>query len=296
MRFEFPMRGETKTLTSALRSEVLGGFISLADGVTHYEIIGSLDAPVVVLLHGFSVPKFIWDPTFGRLAEAGYRVLRYDLFGRGYSDRPHLRYNLELFTRQLVDLLDALDIRSCRAVLGLSMGGVVAANFAVQHRDRLEKLGLFAPAGFPLELPGGIQLLTSVGLGELFLSVISEKQFEKFVNGSIFDPAEVSLVVEKYRPQMRIKGFRRALLSTMRAGVAEGGLPVYRRLGTYTDLPVLLVWGEEDRTVPFKFNSVFRSLVPQTKFHPIPGGGHIPHVRQADEVTPIILEFLDGEE
>ena len=64
-----------------------------------------------MLIHGFSVPYFIFDPTFNFLTKAGWRVLRYDLFGRGFSDRPHVRYNIDLFVRQLKELLDALNIK-----------------------------------------------------------------------------------------------------------------------------------------------------------------------------------------
>jgi pimeloyl-ACP methyl ester carboxylesterase len=56
-----------------------------------------------VLIPGFSVPYVIWDPTFEDLVEKGFRVLRYDLFGRGYSDRPDAIYDLELFDRQLMN-------------------------------------------------------------------------------------------------------------------------------------------------------------------------------------------------
>ena len=145
----FQCEGKSEPLTPALRREVGGSYIALADGITHYQIAGPDDAPLVVMLHGFSVPNFIWDPTFDALAQAGYRVLRYDFFGRGYSDRPHLDYDLDLFTRQLVDLLDALEIETCRAVFGLSMGGVVAADFAVQHRETAGKAGAVCTRRLP---------------------------------------------------------------------------------------------------------------------------------------------------
>jgi len=296
MRFEFPMRGETQSLTPELRQKVGGSYITLPDGITHYEMAGPDDGPVVALIHGFSVPFFIWDPTFDALVKAGYRVLRYDMFGRGYSDRPYLEYDLDLFTRQLADLLDALEIAKCLAVFGLSMGGLVAANFAVLHRERLEKLGLFDPAGFPLDFPAIMRWFLMPGVGEVFFSLLSEKRYEQIMSTSIFDPSEVQLVIDRYRPQMKIKGFRRAILSTMRNGTPELGLEIYKQLGEMEDLPVLLVWGEDDHTVPFKFSKVLCSMVKQIEFHPIAGGGHTPHYRQADEVNPIVLRFLGEEE
>jgi pimeloyl-ACP methyl ester carboxylesterase len=294
MPFEFPMRDETRTLTSEQREGIEGDFIQLKDGTVHYEIGGPEGAPVVVLVHGFSVPYFIWDPTFDALVAAGFRVLRYDLFGRGYSDRPHLQYDLACFTRQLTQLLDALDIEKCRAVCGLSLGGLIAADFAVQQSDRIEKLVLVDPAGFPVAVPRMLRIATLPLVGELTFSLISQSRLESLI-GSIFDPSEVALVIDRYRPQMEIRGFRRAILSTFRAGVAENGIPVYRHLGQISGLEIFLVWGTEDKAVPFHFSKVFLSLVPETEFKPIEGAGHIPHYQQAEEVTPLLMEFLSDE-
>jgi pimeloyl-ACP methyl ester carboxylesterase len=172
------------------------------------------------------------------------------------------------------------------------MGGVVAANFAVHFPDRLEKLVLVDPAGFPLDVPAAVKILLLPGVGEAVFSMVGEKRMEEIIGGSLFDPSEVALVIDRYRPQMAFHGFRRAILSTIRAGTAEQGVPVYRQLGRLADLPVLLFWGDEDKAVPFHFSKVFLSLVPHTQFHPVCGAGHIPHYQQADQVNPVIREFL----
>ena len=104
----FPYREETQELNDVTRKNAAGSFIQLADGVTHYEMGGKEPGDPVVLIHGFSVPYFIYDPTFKFLTEAGFRVLRYDLYGRGFSDRPAGRYDMDLFVNQLSQLLDAL--------------------------------------------------------------------------------------------------------------------------------------------------------------------------------------------
>ena len=75
--------------------------------MTHYQLAGPPAVHTVVLVHGFSVPYYIWDPTFDGLVAAGFRVLRYDLFGRGWSDRPDARYDPNFFDEQLVQLLGA---------------------------------------------------------------------------------------------------------------------------------------------------------------------------------------------
>jgi pimeloyl-ACP methyl ester carboxylesterase len=292
MKIELPMRGETKVLSPEARASLPGEFIQLTDGFVHYELSGPENGPVVILIHGFSVPFFIWDPTFEVLSRSGYRVLRYDLFGRGYSDRPHVSYDKDLFDRQLVGLLDELGIERCLAVIGLSMGGVIASNFAVRYPDRVDKLILVDPAGFPLKVPLIVNLLLVPPLGELLFGLVSGKTLERVVGDVFYDPNHVHSFAQMYRPSMQYKGFRRALISTIREGVVRDSLDVYRKLGQMDTPPVLLFWGEQDMTVPFKFSTVFISLVPRTKFFPIRASGHIPHYEHASQVNPVLLEFL----
>src|SRR3972149_4507577 len=149
----FPYLNETRELNDLTRKEAdSGAFISLSDGVTHYEISGPLHGQVVVLVHGFSVPYYIYDPTFEFLTQAGLRVLRYDLFGRGWSDRPRAKYNVHFFVKQLMDLLDAVQFGQVNLV-GLSMGGPITTAFIDQYPGRVNKHILIDPAGAkPIDL------------------------------------------------------------------------------------------------------------------------------------------------
>src|SRR5579872_7227065 len=88
---------ETEDLSDAARRGTGGSYVRLSDGVTHYELAGPENARTVVLVHGFSVPYYLWDPTFTALVKAGMRTLRYDLYGRGYSDRPAEIYDADLY-------------------------------------------------------------------------------------------------------------------------------------------------------------------------------------------------------
>ena len=92
---------ETKTLNQALRTQLGGTYIRLSDGITHYKLEGPEDAKVVVLVHGGTIPIWTWDRQFRALRDAGFRVLSYDTFGRGYSDRPDITYDQALYRKQL---------------------------------------------------------------------------------------------------------------------------------------------------------------------------------------------------
>src|ERR1044071_7303856 len=79
---------EIKAMDDEARKNVPGQFIKLSEGFTHYEMSGADTGKVVILVHGFSVPYYIWDATYDSLAQNGFHVIRYDEFGRGFSDRP----------------------------------------------------------------------------------------------------------------------------------------------------------------------------------------------------------------
>ncbi|MDH4110684.1 MAG: hypothetical protein OEW35_20620 [Gammaproteobacteria bacterium] len=76
---------EWRTLDAAARAGTTGAYMQLGEGLVHYEVAGPETAPPVLLVHGFSVPSYIFDPTFAALVAAGHRVIRFDLYGRGTS-------------------------------------------------------------------------------------------------------------------------------------------------------------------------------------------------------------------
>ncbi|HIE25356.1 MAG TPA: alpha/beta hydrolase [Anaerolineales bacterium] len=290
----FPYIHEIQELTPAFREKLAGDFIALPNGYTHYELVGDKNAETVVLVHGFTVPNFIWEPTFRALTEAGYRVLRYDLFGRGYSDRPKATYTLNFFATQLHDLLNALHIIEPINLFGLSMGGPITASFTAQHPERVKKLALFAPAGAETLQPPFIKLLQLPIVGDFLFGMFGAKRLLGGVADDFYSLELVEKFTEKFKPQLKISGFGRAILSTMRNDALSENRAVYERVAE-TNIPVLLVWGEEDKTVPYTQSVQMQASLKHARFHAIPNGGHIPHYENAAEVNPIILDFLKSE-
>ena len=289
----FPYIHETEKLTPAFRKKLDGNFIALPHGHTHYELVGDENAETVVLVHGFTIPNYIWEPTFRLLTEAGYRVLRYDLFGRGYSDRPNLIYNLDLFATQLHDLLNALNITEPINLFGLSMGGPITATFTTRHPERVKKLALFAPAGAETLKPPFINLLKLPIIGDFLFGIFGAKGLLGGVADDFYDPQLVEKFTEKFRPQLKISGFGRAILSTMRNDALNENKAIYEGIAE-TEIPVLLVWGEQDKTVPYAQSSQMQASLKHARFFPVPNSGHIPHYENAAEVNPIILDFLNN--
>lgn len=279
---------ETLTLNEDTRRNVPGSFVGLSEGVTHYESAGPATGTTVLLIPGFSTPYNIWDPTFDGLTKAGFRVLRYDLFGRGWSDRPAARYDADFYDRQIVDLLDALGIRAVDAA-GVSMGGPIAATFANRHPDRVRRVLLVDPGywtGTPLPMGLRLPVIGTYNMTVVIAPGLPESQWADFAH-----PERYPHYLDPYREQMRYHGFRRALLETLRHYMIHDVTGEYRQLGK-SGKPVLLIWGKSDRDTPFELSAKVRADVPQAQFHPIDDAAHVPHYEHPEIVNPMVIDFL----
>ena len=280
---------EVLTLDDAARKNVSGSFVKLTEGITHYELAGPDTGKFVVLVHGFSVPYYIWDSTFLRLAHEGYHVLRYDEFGRGFSDRPEKVYDTMFLRRQLEELLTKLNVSSVHAIAGLSFGGPVVTDFVVHHPAQVDKV-IFIDPVYPVESAdaGGTQY------PESFMNFMMALSPEDMVAGQLTDlkyPERFPQWGDQYKVQMQYKGLRQALISTrLHYATPEQIRDSYEKLDLLGK-PVLLIWGREDNTTPFSSSDELRKVL-HTDFVPIEDAMHLPHMEKASEVNPIILEFL----
>ena len=93
------------------RADAPGEFAELSNGITHYQFHGPVDGPLVVCVHGLTTPSFVYEGLAKRLMERGYRVLVYDHYGRGYSDRPKGDQDRAFFVSHLEELLEHLNIQ-----------------------------------------------------------------------------------------------------------------------------------------------------------------------------------------
>ncbi len=283
---------ETRSLDDTSRTGLAGQFIPLEDGVTHYELVGPADGPLAVLVHGFSVPYYVWDPTVAGLTAAGFQVLRYDLFGRGYSDRPDVDYNLDLFVRQLSQLTEVVTRNRPFHLVGLSMGGPIVAAYTNRNPEHILSLTLIAPETLPVT-PKTIFPMNVPLLGEWVMKVYMVPVYLPQSQGAdAFDPQVLPDWENRYRQQLEYKGFRRALLSTIRHLPEMDALAEYRQL-SQSDIPVLLIWGEEDQSVTFEAISKAREVLPQAEYLQLTQAGHLPHFEKAESVNSALVRFFN---
>jgi len=293
MSLDLAWRDESRELDEAARRKAAGSFVQLSHGYTHYEIGRAGIEPNVILVHGFSAPYFIWEPTFRGLVSGGLNPLRYDLYGRGLSDRPSTDYDLELYLSQLAELLDALQVPEA-SLIGLSMGGLVVSAFTVRYPSRVRKLVLIDPVGVQ-SLPSRpmYRLAALPGLGELLTDLIGSNHLIRRAAAGFFEASHDKRFQAEYRAQMELQGFKRAILSTIRHHMLDPMTGVYQELGRL-DIPAMLIWGENDRMVPVGHSHLLVALAPRMILHTISGCGHTPHYERPDVVNPLLLDFLRG--
>ena len=287
---------ESKTLDDNNRALLGGNYITLNKGVVHYEFAekemsNKAVSKTVVLVHGFSVPYYVFDPTFEFLQEDNFRVLRFDLFGRGLSDRiPDSDYALDLYVEQLHDLLNALEIHAPVQLVGLSMGGAIVTHFVNKYPERVDKVALLAPLFHTPERPE-VALMNFPYLGEYLGKVVLVPKLINGASATVYDPASFPDWQEKFSPQTEYRGFSQALVQTLRYLSGRSFKAEYEKLGTLNK-PVLLIWGRQDRVIPFSDHEQVLSAVPGVQFHAIDQAGHLPHYEQADQVNKLLADFL----
>jgi pimeloyl-ACP methyl ester carboxylesterase len=221
-------------------------------------------------------------------------VARYDLFGRGLSDRPDVDYELELFVGQLEALVPALGLSPPIALVGLSMGGPICAAYATRFPERVRKLVLIDPAGArAFRYPLLLRVLKLPGVGEALSGALASPALLGPALSGMFGGRLVSELRSRYLVQMQYRGFRRALLSTLRSRILDSKIGIYRQVGEL-QISTLLLWGREDRAVPVEYNSELRQAIPQAELHVFDGCGHAPHFERPDSVNPILIRFLQN--
>lgn len=275
------------------RQSAPGEFAALTSGVTHYQWLGPEDGPLVVCVHGLTTPSFVWDGIAPRLARAGYRVLTYDLYGRGFSDRPRGAQEAEYFTAQLDDLLEHLRIERQFTLIGYSMGGSISACYAAQRPERLKKLILLAPAGMGHDLGPVARLVVNYGgFGRWLFMALYGRSFRQGTETERDLPTSVPDIVDRQQNELRYRGFRGAVLSSMR-GILDRDLEEEHRALAKRDLPVLGIWARDDEVIPISGMGKLAEWNRTAEHEVIEGAGHALAYSHSDEVLGLLLPALE---
>ncbi|MCP2340685.1 alpha/beta fold hydrolase [Actinomadura rupiterrae] len=284
-------RGETVPMDARARKDAPGSFVRLRHGTTHVMVDGPETGEPVLLIPGATLSLWVWDELFERLARAGYRTIRFDRYGLGFSDRPDISYDQPLFEEQMIDLLDALGVDRPVTLVALAFGGPIAAEFAVHHPERVAGVCLVSPDGFATPLSRGLRISMLPGIGLPFFRLTGNRALKSRLPGYSRDPRVVARVQARLLPELRYRGFKRSLLSALANVPFHGAEYLYRVLDA-ADVPVQVIWGRHDPITPMPPEDVLRSVFSHADLHLLEGVGHLPHFERPDETAALVLDFL----
>jgi pimeloyl-ACP methyl ester carboxylesterase len=269
--------------------------IELHGHAVSYRTAGS--GPALVLLHGIANSSETWEPVAQALAER-FEVIAPDLLGHGESATPRGDYSLGAHASGARDLLTALGHEHV-TVVGHSLGGGIAMQFAYQFPERCERLVLVSSGGLGREvhallraaaLPGAdwvLPLLTSRGVRSVGSGVAAALRFSRLA-----PDGDVAVLARGFA-SLDSAGARHAFLHTVRSVIDVTGQRVsaHDRLHLAAVLPTLIVWGERDSIIPVEHGRSAHEAMPGSRFEVFPRAGHMPHHHDPERFADTLAEF-----
>ncbi|TKY88632.1 hypothetical protein EX895_002263 [Sporisorium graminicola] len=250
-------------------------------GTIHYYEFGPEDGKKLLLIHGISTPSPAWSLIAPDLIKAGYRILCFDLFGRGYSDSPQVTHDAALFVSQITLLLAHLPQWDKFDLCGMSLGGSIASYFAHYYPHRVDRLVLMCPAGGTpnAELRPAIKIIRSYLMPNWLL-----RRLLRFLP-LLPTPPKGSLIwwQAEYHP-----GYRFSFTSSLQDGPLFNSQEIHRAVVRHFGSRVRIIWGDKDDVVPMNTAKHFG----QIDLAVIPGAGHFMVLTHPEATVQHMLDFL----
>jgi pimeloyl-ACP methyl ester carboxylesterase len=263
-----------------------------------YRIGGS--GPAIVLIHGMARSSSTWRHVMPTLAER-FTVVAPDLLGHGESEKPRADYSLGAFASGVRDLLLALGHERA-TVVGHSLGGGVAMQFAYQFPEHCERLVLVASGGLGDEVNLLLRLLTLPG-AELVLPLACNNWIHDaganvsrwLRNIGLHTGAHLDEIWESYG-SLADAQTRTAFVHTLRSVVDVSGQRVSAadRLYLAAAVPTLIVWGSHDHIIPVAQGCATHDAIAGSRLHVFEGAGHFPHCEHPVEFATVVGDFMDA--
>lgn len=280
-----------RDMDDAARGIGAGQLAELPQGVTHYEWHGPVGGPVLVCVHGLTTPSFVWRGLTAGLAVLGFRVLTYDLFGRGHSDRPKGAQDAGFFMRQLADLMTHQQVRGKVTLVGYSMGGAIVTSFAAAHPNRVEQVILLAPAGMRHGIGGLVRLIRDVPwIGDWLMLALYPRMMRQGIEAERALPSSVLNIGDLQEAELDFKNFVPAVLASLR-GILRRPLKSEHQQLRDAKTPVLAIWGKDDSVIPLSALGTLAEWNRNVQHEVIDGAGHGLTYTHSDAVLAIVTEW-----
>ena len=256
------------------------------------------DGPLLILIHGIAGRSEQWQPAIDALA-GSHTVLAPDLLGHGQSAKPRGDYSLGAYASGVRDVLVALG-HDRGTVVGHSLGGGIAMQFAYQFPERAERLVLVSSGGLGRDVHAILRAATLPG-SELVLPLLTHARVlaAGAAIGDLLGRLKLHLA-----PDLAefARGFaslgdaeaRGAFIATMRAVLDAGGQRVSAqdRLYLAESIPSLIVWGEADPIIPVRHGHAAHAAMPGSRLEVLAGVGHFPQGERPAEFARLLADFV----
>jgi pimeloyl-ACP methyl ester carboxylesterase len=260
----------------------------------HVRDEGPRDGPVIVLLHGSNASLQTWDPWAAKLTSK-YRVIRFDQAGHGLTGpHPKRDYSLAAFDEVVDAVTRKLGVDTF-TLAGNSMGGGIALSYAIAHPERLTGLVLIdaggAPSAKPKSLPIGFRIAQTPGLRDIMLYITPRSFLEKSLHQSVSVQSIINdPMIDRYWELLRYPGNRQATIDRFTSPRIPIDPAAIRAIKT----PTLIIWGEEDKLIPFSAGQWFAANIPGSKLISYKGVGHIPMEEAADRSVGDLIGWMEA--
>jgi pimeloyl-ACP methyl ester carboxylesterase len=260
------------------------------------------EGPLIVLLHGITSTSHVWTNVISRLADR-YTVVAPDLLGHGGSAKPRGDYSLGAYASGARDLLGALGFER-GTVVGHSLGGGIALQFAYQFPEYCERLVLVASGGLGKEIHPLLRAAALPG-SEIVLPLLTPGWALRAGATAAAALERVGLragtdLVEAARGYSTLaeQGARNAFVHTLRGVIDWDGQRVSAtdRLYLAEKVPTMLIWGTEDPIIPLRHGRKAHELIPASRLVEMPGAGHWPQLEDPDWFASELAEFIETTE
>ncbi|WP_386680139.1 alpha/beta fold hydrolase [Loktanella sp. R86503] len=270
-------------VSDADRRAAPGQMVILTQGQTYIRWYGPVRGPIIVAVHGLTTPSQVYDALAEKLGTLGYRVLAYDLYGRGLSDAVRGPQDTAFFLRQLDDVLTDQNIGDDVTLMGYSMGGAIVSAFAAAQPHRVGRLVLLASAGLRINESRFWQIARRVPVfGDWLVGAFGANRVLAEIEPG--NPLE-----QMQRAQLNRRGYLAAVLSSHRHFLSESQEDAIRTVGR-EDIPVTAIWGGLDRVVPLQALGLLAQWNRNAIQDVVPGAGHALPRSHATEVVNILRQ------
>ena len=263
-------------------------------GKIHYRDEGKMDGQAIFLIHGSNSSLQTWEPLVALLGEK-YRLISLDLYGHGLTGPNSTgAYDADTNIAAAVRVLDAVGVDQAYWV-GNSMGGWLTWRAGLSVPERTAGLALIDASGAQVEEKGQVYLgarLAQSWIGQMLLPEITPRFLVKSsLEESVARPERLSEeLVDRYWELLRFPGNRQASLDRARTPRQP---EKWADVGSL-EMPVLLLWGEQDKVIPVSHAKAFASAIPETKLIIYPDVGHLPMEETPEQVARDIDDWIES--